>query len=382
MSHGQVSTWLAWVPKENAELAHRVFKTNGWLRSDVHPLTKSDLVGFPLLHKPPQEALERTCKGRFPMPQMNTQEVTVLPSIVPHASMRHAADMWLKERNIVTNELLESLPKKWERLGELILLPYGTFDGTAWNEVKSHAELPTLWHQIAESLGGTSLALQAPIANDGYRSPQIELLHGTTEVRFTDHNVAYAFDAGQVMWSSGNVTERRRIGTLDLTGEVVIDAYAGVGYYTLPMLVHGKAACVHACEWNPASIEGLRTSAALNGVESRLRVHDGDNAASMATLHGVANRVHLGLLPSSEPAWEAAIRCLKDEGGWLHVHMNVEEKAIDDWVKATVNNLNLIASEWQRPWRLKPHHLERVKWFSPRVRHVVLDVQTVVNSMN
>ena len=60
------------------------------------------------------------------------------------------------------------------------------------------------------------------------------------------------------MFSSGNITERRRIGALDMSGETVVDAYAGVGYYAFPMLIHSGAARVHACEINPASLEGLR----------------------------------------------------------------------------------------------------------------------------
>ena len=179
------------------------------------------------------------------------------------------------------------------------------------------------------------------------------------------------------MWSSGNVTERRRIGQLDLRGETVVDAYAGVGYYTLQMLVHGGAAHVHACEWNPASIDGLRTSAALNGVEDRLTVHEGDNSMAMAKLRGVADRVILGLLPSSEPAWKAAVHCLKDSGGWLHVHMNVEEEQLEAWTAATVERLNSTADAMGRPWALVAKHLEKVKWYAPRVRHVVLDIQAV-----
>ena len=87
-----------------------------------------------------------------------------------------------------------------------------------------------------------ALGVQAPVANDTFRSSQVEMLLGTSTVEFTDHGMTYTFDAAKVMFSSGNVTERRRIGALDMDGEVVVDAYAGVGYYTFPMLVHAGAA--------------------------------------------------------------------------------------------------------------------------------------------
>jgi tRNA G37 N-methylase Trm5 len=42
----------------------------------------------------------------------------------------------------------------------------------------------------------------------------------------------------KVMFSSGNVSEKARIARLDAGGEVVLDLFAGVGYWTLPLLVH------------------------------------------------------------------------------------------------------------------------------------------------
>ena len=42
---------------------------------------------------------------------------------------------------------------------------------------------------------------------------------------------------------------------------------------------------------------------------------------------GVADRVSLGLLPSSEAGWGVACTALKEAGGWLHIHGNVNSKA-------------------------------------------------------
>lgn len=58
--------------------------------------------------------------------------------------------------------------------------------------------------------------------------------------------------------------------------EIVVDLYAGIGYFTLPYLVHAKAKHVHACEWNKDAIEALSTNIHANGVESKCTVHFGD----------------------------------------------------------------------------------------------------------
>ena len=131
---------------------------------------------------------------------------------------------------------------------------------------------------------------------------------------------------------------------------------------------------MHACEINPASLEGLRAGAEANGLTDRLVVHEGDNANSLVDLRGQADRCHLGLLPSSEAAWEACLLALKPTGGTLHIHMNVEEERIEAWSKATVARFRSLLEHHGLSFSVKSVHLERVKWFAPRVRHVVLDL--------
>jgi tRNA wybutosine-synthesizing protein 2 len=60
------------------------------------------------------------------------------------------------------------------------------------------------------------------------------------------------------MFCAGNASERHRVARFRCDGEVVVDLYAGIGYFTLPYLVHAGAQLVHACEWNPDSVVALR----------------------------------------------------------------------------------------------------------------------------
>ena len=178
------------------------------------------------------------------------------------------------------------------------------------------------------------------------RSAQVELLYGENGwVEVKDNGLVYGFDATKVMYSSGNVTERHRMATLQAEGDIVIDAYAGIGYYTMQLLVHANVGHVHACEINPNSIHALEWSANQNNVQSRLTVHPGDNQVTLRELKGTADRVLLGYLPSSEPTWEPAIQSLKETGGTLHIHMNVEEEGIDAWCEATMNKCLQFASK-------------------------------------
>lgn len=49
--------------------------------------------------------------------------------------------------------------------------------------------------------------------------------------------------------------------------QVVVDLFAGIGYFTLPYLVHAGAVHVHACEWNPAAVEALRKNIKVKEVQ-------------------------------------------------------------------------------------------------------------------
>ena len=94
----------------------------------------------------------------------------------------------------------------------------------------------------------------------------------------------------------------------------------------------------------------------------------------MKNLKNIADRCHLGILPSSEGVWHLALQCLKSEGGWLHIHMNVAEEKIPAWIEQTISELGIISQNIGREWKIEAKHLEKVKWYAPHIRHLVLDV--------
>jgi tRNA G37 N-methylase Trm5 len=373
MDHGTDNVMFVVVARDDGATAHAVLKRQGWLDKRVEPIEVSeDTIGFPVVVSVPQERLESAMKAPF---EVVERPAVIRPPVDPHERLNAVVVGWVSRFAADHQAVLDHLPVKWEKLGDLVLLPAESMRHTAWDGVRQHEHAPTLWKQMAHALQADALGVQHPIASDTLRSSQVEMLLGSSNVRFLDHGVTFAFDAAKVMFSSGNNTERRRIGDLDMTGETVVDAYAGVGYYTLPMLVRSRADRVHACELNPDSINGLLEGAALNGVADRLTVHEGDNAETLVKLRGVADRCHLGLLPSSEAVWEACLLALKPSGGTLHVHMNVEEERLDSWCSATVERFRNLVEHHALAFEVTVSHLEKVKWFAPRVRHVVLDLR-------
>jgi len=292
----------------------------------------------------------------------------------PHHCLANAVAAVLSETDADLGiDLLDDLPKKWQRLGSLVLLPKTAFSGKKWRKITLDEGF---WLVVATALNAQRLGRQAEVDASALRQSHAELLVGDDAwVEHREHGVVYCFDATKVMFSAGNISERGWTGTIAAEGEVVVDLFCGIGYYSLPLLVNAGVAHVHACEMNPDSITALRAGLELNGVGERCTIHVGDNQDTAPALAGIADRVLLGLLPSSETAWPLAVRCLKPAGGVLHVHMNVVDRNsgdIDAWAEQTLGAFRDLAEDGNRPWKLKIIEIRKVKWYAPHVRHCVL----------
>ncbi|XP_071425468.1 tRNA wybutosine-synthesizing protein 2 homolog isoform X2 [Pithys albifrons albifrons] len=304
-----------------------------------------------------------------------------------------------------SEELERDVPHAWQRHGDLVLLSEDSFRAALWERLG-----PALWEAVASALGARRVARRGRVLPDGERTPSVTLLLGQDGwVEHVDNGIRYTFDVTKCMFSPGNITEKLRVASLPCSGEVLVDLYAGIGYFTLPFLVHAGAAFVHACEWNVHAVEALRRALVLNGVQDRCRVHHGDSR--QLELRDTADRVNLGLIPSSEGGWPVACRVLKkDTGGILHIHHNVEtppapppvllaeqgsqeaQHPMEDTGKGTVGAR--VRAEWKRwaeatatriqgllaelhgwPWRTSILHVEAVKSYAPHVHHLVLDLE-------
>lgn len=213
-----------------------------------------------------------------------------------HVLLHKAMEQLLSQFNLTSNEtddLLSDLPSSWEKHGDLILLPSSAFTHEAWSQlshrtkntstVASRSQEPPIhstiiWNTVASVLKCKRLAINDRVKCDKYRSSSATLVLGNDGwVEHIDNGVKYTFDITKVMFSSGNVTEKLRVAGFKCEGETVLDLYAGIGYFTLPYLVHAKAELVHACEWNSDAVDALERGLEANRVKGRCVVHYGDN---------------------------------------------------------------------------------------------------------
>lgn len=234
-----------------------------------------------------------------------------------------------------------------------------------------------------------------------------------------EYGIRLSFDMTKLMYSRGNVTEKIRFAQecvqLD---DVVLDMYAGIGYFTIPALILGKASHVHACEWNVDAVNALLYNVLDNGLTlSRLNLSEKSNveddhkqnkleeiqrhfssqkikhqSQKIVTVYhadsrdlllqnnhlvNAVDRVSLGLLPSSEGGWKTAVEALRlERGGWLHVHGNVPTVERKKWALWLCSRLIQFCQNipGKQQWTAICNQVVTVKSFAPHIDHVVADV--------
>lgn len=243
------------------------------------------------------------------------------PSASPGERLRSGIKQLLEKENVQLSAELESeIPQKWEKYGDIVI--FGNercFESNVWQSLIGNE----LWQTVCDILKVNRVAIRKRIKSDRYRTPRAELVWGNSSwVTHTDNGIKYSWDVEKNMFCAGNAPERHRVAGFDCREEVVVDMFAGIGYFTLPYLLHAGAKVVHACEWNPDAVVALRYNLSQNNVIDKCVIHEGDNRVVCPV--GVANRVNLGLLPSSKEAWKTACLALNPmSGGVLHLHENV-----------------------------------------------------------
>ena len=266
-------------------------------------------------------------------------------------------DDHLRERGWTANER-ERAPGSWAVLGSVILVTMGD------------APRPEEVGEALLAMHGQADTVLARGGIDGeHREPDVTVVagEGDTETVHREHGTEYAMDLARVMFSPGNKAERARMGEITHEGERVLDMFAGIGYFTLPMARAG--AHVTAIERNPDSFQYLLENAMRNGVSDRVEPYRADNRDVLDSYEGEKfDRVVMGYYEAHEYL-PAALAVLKP-GGTLHMHEATPNELVPD---RPVRRLEDAAVEAGRSVEILD--VREVKGYSEGVAHVVVDAR-------
>ncbi|WP_449462679.1 class I SAM-dependent methyltransferase family protein [Tardisphaera miroshnichenkoae] len=166
-------------------------------------------------------------------------------------------------------------------------------------------------------------ARAGPIEGEYRVSPLVHLAGSSETLTVHKENgFSYFVDVEKVFFSPRLATERRRVYSQVRPGERVLDMFAGVGPFSIPMAKAG--ASVWACEINPYALQLLERNSSLNRVA--IRSFPGDaRAVAEGQARGWANRIVMNLPSRSLDFLDAALSALSASGGILHVYVRSNE---------------------------------------------------------
>ena len=168
------------------------------------------------------------------------------------------------------------------------------------------------------------------------------------------------------MFSQGNFYERRRMSTVG-AGEHVVDMFAGIGYFTLPMAVHAKPSGSTRSSSTLCLIEYLSENIRLNHVEDIVNPILGDCREKAPV--GEADRVIMGYVGTTQEYLPWGVKALKP-GGILHYHETTPEKLV---FERPIRYVKEAAQAQGRSAEIV--NTVKVKKYSPGVWHVVVDAK-------
>ena len=261
----------------------------------------------------------------------------------------------------VPPDLINKIPDKWEKIGDVGI-------------IKLHPDLENYSKMIGKTFA--KILHCKTVLNDVggisgiYREPNVEIIYGAkrTETVHKENGIRFKLDLQKVMFSSGNMDERIRMAKISNKKETVVDLFAGIGYFTIPIAVYSKPKKIFACEINPISYEYLCNNISLNHVTEIVEPLLGDNKEIAPK--NVADRVVMGYIRDTHKFLQIAMNCLKDHTGIIHYHDVIPDDVIP---KKPFIFIQKAAEQYNSDVELMT--FKKIKSYAPGVSHVVLDVK-------
>ncbi|MDK2892272.1 class I SAM-dependent methyltransferase family protein [Methanohalophilus sp.] len=267
----------------------------------------------------------------------------------------------LKERleEIVAPDQLKYVPSGWQVIGKVIVI-------TIPENIASLK--PVIGEELLKMYPSCSCVVNDKGIKGKLRQPAREIIAGdVTETVHRENGCVFKLDVTKVMYSKGNLYEKKYMRKLG-TGETIVDMFAGIGYFTIPIAVHARPEKIYAIELNSESYSYLLENIRLNRVEDIVEPILGD--CMEKTPKAVADRVLMGYIGNTHEYLETAISALKREGGIIHYHESVPEKIFPE---RPISRIMEAASNKGKMVKILEYR--RIKKYSPGVWHAVIDAR-------
>jgi tRNA wybutosine-synthesizing protein 2 len=273
----------------------------------------------------------------------------------PRLSFKAVRDS-LREK--LRREELRRLKGGWELIGDVLILKMS-------EELDKEGKC-IIAERFMDFIPKVKVVLNRGGIANPFREPISEVLAGTAgETIHKENGCRFKIDPSKVMFSTGNMGERRRMATIADNDEIVLDMFAGIGQFTIPMAKHSKPKRVLSIEKNPVAYSYLVENVKLNGLVNVTPILGDCREESP---RGEVNRVIMGYFFDTLKFLPHALAAL-DAGGVIHFHDLVHRRKLDE---RAVELMDMVGAMGYALGRINPRI---VKSYSPSRYHAVFDME-------
>ncbi|ENN95777.1 hypothetical protein J422_05943 [Methanocaldococcus villosus KIN24-T80] len=242
---------------------------------------------------------------------------------------------------------------KYQKIGDIVLV----------KKPLSEEEI----REIVKKTKCKTVALKTSQIVGEFRRPYIKILYGKeTETIHKEHGCLFKLDVSKIMWSQGNIKERERMARISNENEIVVDMFAGIGYFSIPLAKYSNPKTVYAIEKNPIAYHYLCENIKLNKLKNIIPILSDNRNVN---LRNIADRIIMGYIHKTHKFLPKAFEILKDKGV-IHYHETVAEKVM---YERPIERLKYYAKIYN--YKLVDYKIFKIKKYAPGVWHVVVDAK-------
>ena len=260
-----------------------------------------------------------------------------------------------RQRQQLPADILGYSPR-YERLGDIALIDEDDAD-----RAQDIADAI-----IASDIPVSSVLNRQSKISGRYRVRDWELLAGeSTETVHQEFGVKFRVDVTETYFSPRLATERNRVIEQVSRSERVLDMFAGVGPFIIPMACRGAEGV--GVDINEAAIDYLEENAELNDVSDRVLAIHADVREVVETYDGWADRLIMNL-PHSADEFLPTAKQLASDRCRLHYYDIQHEDA------PFAPGESAIRAEFEDTYSITVHDTRIVRSYAPHEVNVCLDV--------
>jgi len=148
---------------------------------------------------------------------------------------------------------------RWQRMGTTVVFS------------RDYDKLETISRVLVEKSIATQVYVRDGKIEGEIRKPKLRLIAGKPgDTMYLENGVTFITSPARLMMSKGNIVERGLPSIRKINPRAVLDMFAGIGYFSLPIAKLESVENVTAIDLNKEALEYLEKSAAYNGVKDRI----------------------------------------------------------------------------------------------------------------